>query len=128
MQGGKREKTNDRMSHACVCVCVCVCRGVVGGGGCSSFPSLESVLIKKDWFYSKCAPRGQQTCSERKAARGGGGRVLCFPTHPEVTELWTEPSEFHKTQIQSLKKTQYVHTCVCVCVCVRVCVCVCVCV
>lgn len=48
-----------------------------GGGGGGALSSLESVLIKKDWFY--VTARGEmgllQTCSEtREGGRRGGGR------------------------------------------------------
>ncbi len=37
---------------------MCVCLNV--GVAVALLSSLESVLIKKDWFYSKCVPEGSR--------------------------------------------------------------------
>lgn len=62
----EREKKREekQMTRCCgyVCVSMCVCFYV--GVAVALLSSLESVLIKKDWFYSECVPEGSKEGSD----------------------------------------------------------------
>lgn len=86
-KGNEKGKTNDRMLRLRVSACVCVCACLDVGVAVALLSSLESVLIKKDWFYSKCVPEGSRLHCKHVLKQGSheGNEVgleafkYCFP-------------------------------------------------
>lgn len=71
---------------------------VEGGLPVALLSSLESVLIKKDWFYSKCAPEGSkhvlEHCSHEGNEVGVGRFRALFLTHTKKRVLYSTVRRF----------------------------------